>query len=144
MNKRQQLIDEAHTWLRTPYHHLGNVKGVGVDCAMLLCEVYKAVGLAPQDLDPRPYAPQWHLHKDEEAFLGWIKDFGTLVNIPLAGDVVLWKFGRAYSHGGIVIDDQGGIIHAYQEAGIVTLGNCSEGILAARASKFFRIKGIEL
>jgi len=35
MAGNQSLIDEARTWLGTPYHHQPRVKGVGVDCAML-------------------------------------------------------------------------------------------------------------
>lgn len=60
-----------------------------------------------------------------------------------SGDVVVWKFGRAYSHGGIVIGDSGEIIHAYKDARIVTVGNMSEGLLARQAKKYFRIRGIE-
>lgn len=43
--KNLEAVAEAMTWLGTPYHHQGRVKGVGVDCATLLCEVYKEVGL---------------------------------------------------------------------------------------------------
>ena len=32
MNKNQLAVAEALTWLGTPYHHQGRVKGVGVDC----------------------------------------------------------------------------------------------------------------
>lgn len=38
--KNLQAVAEAITWLGTPYHHQGRVKGVGVDCGTLLCEVY--------------------------------------------------------------------------------------------------------
>jgi hypothetical protein len=37
--KRAQ-VQEALTWLGIPYHHHARVKGVGVDCAQLLCAVY--------------------------------------------------------------------------------------------------------
>lgn len=29
----QQIIDEARTWLGTPWQHQGSLKGVGADCA---------------------------------------------------------------------------------------------------------------
>ena len=42
---RQSIVAEALSWEGTPYHHHGRIKGVGVDCAMILAEVYHAVGL---------------------------------------------------------------------------------------------------
>jgi len=28
MSQRDEVVAEAETWLRTPYHHMGRVKGV--------------------------------------------------------------------------------------------------------------------
>ena len=39
--KNLEAVQEALTWLGTPYHHQGRVKGVGVDCGTLICEVYE-------------------------------------------------------------------------------------------------------
>lgn len=144
---RQRVIQAAHSWLGTPYHHLANVKGVGVDCAMLLVEVYKSAGLISLDLDPRPYSPEWHLHRGEEKFLGWLLQYGQEIATPRSGDVAVWKFGRAFSHGAVVVSDfennDATIVHAYKDARVVTLGNLSEALLASRARKFFAIKGID-
>ena len=52
--KNHEAVAEAMTWLGTPYHHQGRVKGIGIDCATLLCEVYEVVGLIDH-LNPRPY-----------------------------------------------------------------------------------------
>ena len=38
--KNIEAVDEALTWLGTSYHHQGRVKGMGVDCGALVCEVY--------------------------------------------------------------------------------------------------------
>jgi cell wall-associated NlpC family hydrolase len=143
MSKRQAVCAEAMTWLRTPYLHAADIKGVGVDCAMLVVRVYVAQGLAPADLDPRPYPPDWHMHRSEERYMGWVQRFGERVDAPLPGDVVMWKFGRAFSHGAIVLDAAGGIIHAYREAGCVVLGSMHETALKAREHEIYRINGIE-
>ncbi len=143
MSVRQRVIAEARSWLRTPYHHLANVKGVGVDCAMLVVEVYKAAGLVPADLDPRPYVPDWHLHRGEEKFIAWLQRFGVQTSAPSPGDVVIWRFGRTYSHGSVVVDDSGTIVHAYRDAGQVVLGNLQESLLAERPSQIWRVNGIE-
>ncbi|MDO6044547.1 hypothetical protein Q4P48_08410 [Neisseria gonorrhoeae] len=47
---RARIVEEARSWLGTPYHHHAMVKGAGVDCAMLLVAVYGAVGLLPRAL----------------------------------------------------------------------------------------------
>jgi hypothetical protein len=66
--QRQAVVEEAKTWLRTPYHHHADVKGHGVDCAMILSRVYSNTGIVPF-IDPRPYPTDWMLHRDEERYL---------------------------------------------------------------------------
>ena len=44
-SQRNHLIDVARSWLNTPYHHAGRIKGVGVDCGTLLSEVSMETGL---------------------------------------------------------------------------------------------------
>ena len=38
--QRDLIVEETKSWLRTPYHHQGAIKGVGVDCAMILIKVF--------------------------------------------------------------------------------------------------------
>lgn len=85
------------------------VQGAGIDCAMLLVAVYREVGLIPSDLDPRPYPPQWHLHGNEERYKNMVSKFAQEVadpsdRQPLPGDVVLFRVGRLFAHGGIITD----------------------------------------
>lgn len=107
------IVAAAQRWLGTPYHHAADVLGVGVDCAMLIVRVYCDLGLAPA-IDPRPYPRDWHLHRSEERFLGWIKQYAEPVDVPAAGDVALFRYGRCVSHGGIVesTDSEIVMIHA--------------------------------
>ena len=110
------VIAEARTWLGTPYHSHGRVKGAGVDCATLLCEVFEAVGVVPH-VDPGAYAPDWHLHRNEEQYVGWLQRYGREVETPNVGDVIVWKFGRCFSHGAILCPDNM-IIHSYLGQGV--------------------------
>jgi len=57
---RQAVIAEAVTWIGTPFHHAARVKGAGVDCLMLLAEVYERAGAAPH-IEPPFYVPDWHM-----------------------------------------------------------------------------------
>ncbi len=141
--RRTTVVKETLSWLGTPYHHLAAVKGAGVDCAMLVVEVFRACSLVPPELDPRPYAPDWHLHKGEELFLGWLNQFGSPVQRPQPGDVVVWRYGRTYSHGAVVVDDAGGIVHAVKAAGCVVRGHLHETELARRESLCYQVNGTE-
>ena len=143
MTTRDAIRAEAMSWLGTPYHHLGDVKGVGTDCAMILVRIYSSLGLIPRTTDPRPYAPDWHLHRGEERYLGWLEQFGHHVETPRVGDVAVWRFGRTYSHGAVVVDEGGTIVHAYRDAGCVTLGNLSETQLRGREHRYYQLNGVK-
>ncbi len=137
---RDNVLREARSWLGTPYHHQGRVKGAGVDCAMILIEVYHACGLMP-NIDPTPYPQDWHFHRNDERYLGWVKDYAEEVETPLPGDVVLFKFARCVSHGGIVLDWPN-IIHSYIGQGVV-YADATSGPLGKRLAGFWRVKGIK-
>ena len=139
---RQAIIAEARSWIGTPYLHQGRVKGVGVDCAMLLLEVYERAGLIPHltltevIADPATqiakYPPDWMLHRDEERYLEIVERFARRVpecglkSAPMNGDIALYRWGRTISHGAI-IDRWPRIIHAYSRSGQVEYGEGDRG-----------------
>jgi NlpC/P60 family putative phage cell wall peptidase len=116
---RAAVVAEAWTWLRTPYIHLADIKGIGADCAMILVRVYQAVGIVP-DFDPRPYEPEWFLHQDEERYMAGLEKYSHRVETPGLGDIALYRMGRTASHGAIIVSDQH-VIHAYRPHGNVEL-----------------------
>lgn len=116
---RAAVVAAARAWIGTAYHHAADVKGAGVDCAMLLVRVYCDLGLVPP-FDPRPYVRDWMLHRDEERYLGFLLDRARIVSAPKPGDVILFRFGRCYAHGGIVSATVPlTIVHAFAPAGCV-------------------------
>jgi NlpC/P60 family putative phage cell wall peptidase len=138
--KRAQVVLEALTWLGTPYHHHARVKGVGVDCAQLLCAVYEACGLVPH-IDPGNYAHDWHLHRGEEVLIGWLEKAGAReVQAPAPGDVAVFRYGRAYSHGAVVVDGRGAgeAVHAYLGRGVIRT-QLNEEPLQGRMGRFWRL-----
>jgi cell wall-associated NlpC family hydrolase len=117
--QRAAVVAEARTWLRTPYHHRARLKGVGVDCGMLLAEVFPAAGVVKEFIDPGDYPADWHFHRDTERYLEVLRryaPFDVAVADLQPGDVPVWKFGRTFSHGAIYIGD-GQIIHSYINRG---------------------------
>lgn len=116
---RAAIVAEAMSWCGTKYHHSGDVKGVGVDCAMLLVRVFVDTGLVPS-FDPRPYKPQWFLHQDRALYLEFVDRFGHRVDTPKPGDIAMYKFGKHAAHGAIIVDDES-LIHAFMPTGKVTM-----------------------
>ena len=116
--QRLAVVQEALTWLGTPYHTMARVKGAGVDCGMILAEVFHQAGVVPQ-VDVEAYPADWHLHRGEERYLGVVEQFaGKVDREPLPGDLVLYKFGRCISHGAVVVAWPL-IVHAYVRRGVV-------------------------
>jgi cell wall-associated NlpC family hydrolase len=135
MNLRSLVRAEAESWLRTPYHHMGRVKHGGTDCLMLLAEVYRDAGVIPQT-DIGFYPPDWHLHRDAERYVEGLLRFAREVEQPpREGDVALFKFGRCFSHGAIVVAWPQ-LIHAWWDAGVVR-GTADQPPLSGRPVRFF-------
>lgn len=118
MNEQEQramVVAEARSWVGTPYHGCAAVKGHGVDCARILIEVWANCGLIER-YDPGPYPIDWHLHRDEERYLGFIEQHASRIDQgecrlryqPLLqvdpGDLLLWRIGRVFSHSAIVTE----------------------------------------
>lgn len=106
---------------------------------MILVKVYAACGLCDPAFDPRPYSPQWHLHRGEEMYQAWLDKAGAIeTGAPRPGDIGLWKFGRAYSHAAILVSEAD-VVHALMQAGRVVIGSITEQPLANRPVKWFTV-----
>jgi cell wall-associated NlpC family hydrolase len=134
----QAVITEAQSWLGTPYHSHGRLKGVGVDCAMLLLETYSRAGIIIP-FDPGHYPEQFGLHRSEEQFLGFVERYATEIKAPTPGGCVLFKYGRCYSHGGIMITKTR-LIHAVMREQAVGYADLSDADLIDRKPRFFTIQ----
>lgn len=139
---RLQVCTEALTWLGTPYHSHGRIKGVGVDCATILAEVFSVSKLVPK-IDLGDYAPDWHLHRDEEKYLAGIATYARPVDADLGdglpGDIALFRFGRTISHGAIVLASPM-VIHSYFRHGVI-LEDASNGELVGRFAGVWSVWG---
>lgn len=141
MTGRDAVIEEARSWLGTAYHPHARLKGIGVDCANLLCCVYENAGVIPP-VDPGFYETGWHLHRNAEVFLEWLARLGAEeTDAPQPGDVGVWQFGRTFSHGGILSSADGLVIHSYLDRGVIETSRHEEP-LASRRARFYTLPGI--
>jgi cell wall-associated NlpC family hydrolase len=137
--KRKAVADEAMEWLRTPYVSEGRIKGQCADCTFF-AKVYEAAGEVPVIKIPH-YSPQAHLNREMSIYLDIVSQFAVETDIPQMGDIVLYRIGRGFSHGGVIV--HGGwphIVHADYEAKIVVLALGDQGRLAPPVeTRFFTL-----
>jgi NlpC/P60 family putative phage cell wall peptidase len=136
LNPRAAVVAEARTWLGTPYHHMGRVKGVGCDCLTLLAEVYAAAGIIAPVAEIQFYPPDWHLHRSAELYLAGVVERACEIDgPPQPGDIALFRFGRCFAHGAIVTNWPM-LIHAWHSAGVVA-DSAVQPRLTGRPVRFF-------
>lgn len=139
---RAAIIAAAMTWRSTPYHDHAQLKGVGVDCCQLIAAVFCEVGLIPKIEIPY-YSPQHFLHSEEERYMATVLTFAREISREESkpGDVVLYKLGKAYGHGAIIMPPGfPAILHAKAAAGHVVEGDSDRDSLtgpARREPRFF-------
>lgn len=137
IEQRHRVVREAREWLGTPYHHHGRIKHIGVDCAQLLCCVYEAAGMVDA-VHTGHYPTDWHMHRSEEMFLGWLDKVGARpVATPNMGDLAVFRFGRTYSHGAIMIEADLAL-HSYVQQGVI-LTRLQEQPLAEREARYYTL-----
>ena len=99
--------------------------------------MFELCGVVPH-VDPGFYPTDWHLHRGEEVFRSWLERSGaTRTDDPLPGDVGLWKFGRCFSHGGILVGEET-VVHSYIREGVILTRLC-EYPLAGREVEWWSV-----
>jgi cell wall-associated NlpC family hydrolase len=131
--RRGLIIVEALSFVGTPFHHAGMIKGVGVDCLSFIYLCYLNVGLVEPQTIPF-YRPDFMRHQSEETYLNGLLKHGHEVKAPLPGDIAIYKWGRIFAHAGIVIDWPR-MLHADADNGVIEKrGN--DGRLRGKQVKF--------
>lgn len=110
---RARMVIEARSWIGTPYHVGGRVKGAGCDCASLLLEVLRSCGLAAGE-ELGIYSLDCWQHWAEEKYLFRMLRHSRRIAEAVAvrcvdaapGTLALCRAGGSpvYNHGGIVVD----------------------------------------
>lgn len=121
--QRADCITEGLTWIGTPFIFSGTLKHIGVACGPFLVACF-----APYAKDsgrvlpnPKPFPRDWALHTARERFLDVILAFCAEVETPQPGDVALFRLGaptRPFSHGALVIEWPGKLLHAFHRGGV--------------------------
>jgi hypothetical protein len=122
--QRQKIVDQAKDWCKdTPYRGNTAIKNVGADCGMLLFGVMRDSGFIPADVEaelPHNYPMNLAQHKADDTYINTIRKFAR--EIPeaevLPGDIVVYKIGKGWSHGAIIVSWPEHIVHALIREGV--------------------------
>ena len=112
---RKAIIDEALSWVGTPYQHQCSTKNAGCDCLGLVRGIWrKMYGFEPAPLPP--YSPDWAEKGDEETLRDAADHYldPIAVNTARPGDVLLFRMqaGVPAKHLAVLIEPDL-IVHAY-------------------------------
>ena len=122
MIQASDIVNQARTWIGTPFHHQARLKGKGCDCLGLVVGVVDELGM--QDAQGNPLAGYDEITYSKEPDGGYLlqKLTGLLDEVPIAearaGDLALFKVRENPQHLAILTDYEGGLgmIHCYAQA----------------------------
>lgn len=137
--QRDKIVAEAHTWVGTPYRGWSCMKGCGADCGQLLYGIYRNCGLLPELNLPKDYSIQVAQHRASTEYVDLVAAHMREITEAevLPGDVVLYKLGLAYAHGGLIVSWPEYVIHAIAHSGVVAHHAAS---FKRAARRFFTLK----
>jgi len=143
LEQRQEVVKEAKSWIGTPYRVRGKIKGIGVDCAMILEAVYgdKGTKLVP-GLKIDKYNYQHAQHKADHAYTKALLNHGAIpiyLHDVLPGDIAVYFAGMDYSHSAIIVQWPNEVIHASKN-GVQLVHGLNEPSLQGKKIEFFTIK----
>jgi cell wall-associated NlpC family hydrolase len=118
--QRAAVVNEAKSWVGTPYRGWSCVKHVGTDCGQLIYGVYRAVGLLPALTLPKDYSLQAAQHQASTEYMDLINTYFRPVAESEArpGDLVCYKIGLAMAHAAIIVAWPSYVIQAELRHGV--------------------------
>lgn len=119
--RQQLLLNEATTWVGTPFLQNGTLKQVGVSCHYLVTEILFACGIPRVEVPQgsarwgsteNPYSPL------DEGFsqADGCSQVGLDLDQLMPGDVLGFRIGNKIHHVGLVVDP-GNFIHCLKHLG---------------------------
>jgi cell wall-associated NlpC family hydrolase len=110
MSWRDEVIANAQGYLGLPYIPRCLEASLGLDCGTLIWHSFKDIISLPPF--PADYPSDWALHNEDTRYTDWIDPYVVRVPRPIRGGISVYKYGRSFSHGVIVLDRQN-VIHAW-------------------------------
>lgn len=110
---RKAIVDEALSWVGTPYHLGACVKGAGVDCATLIYGVMHGAGIIDKQ-EIGIFSHDWFCHTKEEVYMKRVirhayklvegKSYPSLKALPGCICLIRAAGSKVFNHGAIVVE----------------------------------------
>lgn len=117
----ERIIEEARSWIGTPFYPHVAIKGVGADCVTFALRVFQSAGAIPESQALPEYSLDGGSHLQESAVTNWLAATGYFHKVQTApgiGDVITFKVGRVDHHVGIVVAKTK-FVHCIRRYGVV-------------------------
>ncbi len=103
-----QLIDEALTWINTPFQANQSCKGAGADCIGVIAGIARNCGISIQYRNDYPMRPDGSLRRELNAQM-------TQINFGIQdADVLMMTFEGEPHHVGMYVGN-GQLLHSYMQ-----------------------------
>lgn len=112
---REDVVQEARTWIGTPFQHQGRVKGVGSDCVGIIIGVMRDLGIS--DFDTKNYSRYPNVQMMGRLLREQLEEIKIDEAGP--GDVLWIKVKGSPQH--LAMKTDKGILHAH-----MGIGKCVE------------------
>lgn len=139
MPTRAEVIAVARTYLGTPWHHQGRVKGVGIDClGELVCTAHE-LGLPVEDRTDYPMEPV-----PAELIAGLEKNLDQIeiADARIADVLCFWVGDETRPQHLAFVTDRG-MLHAWREGSRTVFEHGLTQGWRARIHSAWRIRGLE-
>lgn len=136
-----KLEQSALSWIGTPFHPNGCVKGAGVSCQMLVAAVYMEAGFLPSDfLAPSSDMAWGRFNKHSQIVEGMemLSDRFEVID-PFTfspGDMLGIEVGQCIHHCGLYVD-RGTFVHVWRGHG-VSSAHVDDSAFVQRIKKVWR------
>jgi NlpC/P60 family putative phage cell wall peptidase len=116
------IVNQARTWLGTPFHHQARLKRVGCDCLGLIIGVVDELGLRDRHGQRLAGYDEVSYSREPDGAYLTQKIAALLDEVPVveaqAGDLALFAMGDNPQHLAILTEEDGtlGMIHCYAQA----------------------------
>ncbi len=144
---RARIVQEALSWLGTPYRPNACLKGVGVDCMQLVMAVYEASGLLDianeLTLCEMSYVINACQHGPDTRYIDGVEKYCR--QIPVAqvgcGDIGMVWVGHGFAHSVLVIDTLPfRVIHATMDRGVMITDRNRHPLLRRAKTQWYELR----
>ncbi len=143
---RARIVQEARSWLGTPYRPNACLRGVGVDCMQLIFAVFRDCGLldtSEPTLVEMSYVTNACQHGPDTRYIDGVEKYCRRIpeNQVRSGDIGMVWVGHGFAHSILVIEDSPvRVIHATMDRGVIITDRNRHPLLRRAKTQWYELR----